>query len=165
MSKSRRHNLSAYKTNNACAHHSTWHRLVCGRLKPIWSLEMFSHPAPHWLLPHDASLTHCGLCHHHFLPAVYSHNFLQHPITWSPYDLRATVSSTTSSDTSYAHMPCAPVTRRSCVERVRTNNCLLFMSALQMARMTSKSVYWGRIFWENVLLLLLTYKQKITGLT
>lgn len=25
-----------------------------------------------------ASLTHCGLCHH-FLPAVYSHSFLQHP--------------------------------------------------------------------------------------
>lgn len=29
---------------------------------------------------HDASLTQCGLCHH-FLPAVYSHNFLQDPVT------------------------------------------------------------------------------------
>ena len=120
-------------------------RSVCGRLMPIWSLEMFSHPAPLWLYPRDASLTHCGLCHH-FLPAVYSHNFLQHPITWSPDDLTATVSSTTSSDTSYAHTPCAPVTCRACVERVRTNNCLLFASARQATCMTCKRAYWGRSF-------------------
>lgn len=42
------------------------------------------------LVAHDSTFTPCGLCHH-FLPAVYSHNFLQRSITRSPDNLTESV--------------------------------------------------------------------------
>lgn len=108
-------------------------------LVDVWEADAhFSHPVCFYTLHHRGSCltmphsyTHCGLCHH-FLPAVYSRSFLQHPITRSPDDLTATVPSTTSSDCYLLKqtprvLGGVSVTRWPCVEKA---NCLLFKSAL-----------------------------------
>lgn len=79
----------------------------------------------------------CGLSRH-FLPAVYSHNFLQHPIIRYPGDLKATVSTSTSSDTSISHTMCASwksIAHSSAVDKVRKKQVLsIWADALNGSR-------------------------------
>lgn len=88
----------------------------------------------------DASHTRCGL-YHHFLPAVYSHNFLQHPIVCSTNDLSATVSSTSSSDSSERMSRTVPVLRAR-EQTTFSVNTTCYTCPNVLAR--------GWYFWENV---------------
>lgn len=84
--------LQLYSWKGAC--HKTVERFH-QNLSTLLNLKHVSLPLVD-LVAHDSMLTPCGLCHR-FLPAVYSHNFLQRSITCSPDNLTEGVPPTTTS--------------------------------------------------------------------
>lgn len=96
MSKPHNHKLWGWKPRMClCRSFASHYLMLVGMRVPLCFYSVHHSNSSCLMMPH----THCGVCYH-FLPAVYSHNFLQHPITHFPDDLTATVSRTTSSGAS-----------------------------------------------------------------